>query len=104
VSAHTDAVTAIVLAAGAGTRMKSARAKVLHEIGGRSMIEHALVAVAGAGVRTTVAVVGHDREQVSSAISAHDPAVVLAVQEEQNGTGCASRWRPSTPRRRAPSS
>jgi bifunctional UDP-N-acetylglucosamine pyrophosphorylase/glucosamine-1-phosphate N-acetyltransferase len=32
VSAHTDAVTAIVLAAGAGTRMKSARAKVLHEI------------------------------------------------------------------------
>jgi bifunctional UDP-N-acetylglucosamine pyrophosphorylase/glucosamine-1-phosphate N-acetyltransferase len=91
VSAHTDAVTAIVLAAGAGTRMKSARAKVLHEIGGRSMIEHALVAVAGAGVRTTVAVVGHDREQVSSAISAHDPAVVLAVQEEQNGTGHAVR-------------
>jgi bifunctional UDP-N-acetylglucosamine pyrophosphorylase/glucosamine-1-phosphate N-acetyltransferase len=91
VSAHTDAVTAIVLAAGAGTRMKSARAKVLHEIAGRSMIEHALVAVAGAGVHTTVAVVGHDREQVSSAIAAHDPGVVLAVQEQQNGTGHAVR-------------
>ncbi|MFC5679682.1 bifunctional UDP-N-acetylglucosamine diphosphorylase/glucosamine-1-phosphate N-acetyltransferase GlmU [Aeromicrobium endophyticum] len=90
-SAHTDAVTAIVLAAGAGTRMKSARAKVLHEIAGRSMIEHALVAVAGAGVHTTVAVVGHDREQVSAAIAAHDPAVVQAVQEEQNGTGHAVR-------------
>jgi bifunctional UDP-N-acetylglucosamine pyrophosphorylase/glucosamine-1-phosphate N-acetyltransferase len=91
VSAETDAVTAIVLAAGAGTRMKSARAKVLHEIAGRSMIEHALVAVAGAGVHTTVAVVGHDREQVSSAIAGHDPAVVLAVQEQQNGTGHAVR-------------
>ncbi|WP_268916178.1 bifunctional UDP-N-acetylglucosamine diphosphorylase/glucosamine-1-phosphate N-acetyltransferase GlmU [Aeromicrobium chenweiae] len=83
------AVTAIVLAAGAGTRMKSSRAKVLHEIAGRSMIEHALVAVAGAGVHTTVAVVGHDRDQVSAAIAAYDPSIVLAVQEEQNGTGHA---------------
>ncbi|MCW2829937.1 MAG: glmU [Aeromicrobium sp.] len=82
-------ITAIVLAAGAGTRMKSTRAKVLHEISGRSMIEHALVAVAGAGVRTTVAVVGHDREQVSAAITAYDPQVVLAVQEQQKGTGHA---------------
>ncbi|MRK00804.1 bifunctional UDP-N-acetylglucosamine diphosphorylase/glucosamine-1-phosphate N-acetyltransferase GlmU [Aeromicrobium sp. S22] len=78
-----------MLAAGAGTRMKSSRAKVLHEIAGRSMIEHALVAVAGAGVERTVAVVGHDREQVSAAIAAYDPAIVLAVQEEQNGTGHA---------------
>lgn len=85
----TDQVTAIVLAAGAGTRMKSSRAKVLHEIAGRSMLEHALVAVSGAGVRTTVAVVGHDREQVAAAVAAYDPAIVLAVQEQQNGTGHA---------------
>ena len=39
-----EQVTAIVLAAGAGTRMKSRRAKVLHEVAGRSMIEHALQA------------------------------------------------------------
>ncbi len=84
-----DQVTAIVLAAGAGTRMKSARAKVLHQIAGRSMLEHALVAVTGAGVRTTVTVVGHDREQVSEAIAAFDPAIVQAVQEQQNGTGHA---------------
>ncbi|MDX6232549.1 MAG: bifunctional UDP-N-acetylglucosamine pyrophosphorylase / glucosamine-phosphate N-acetyltransferase, partial [Nocardioidaceae bacterium] len=84
-----DRVTAIVLAAGAGTRMKSARAKVLHQIAGRSMLEHALVAVAGAGVHTTVAVVGHDRVQVSEAIAAYDPAIVQAVQEQQNGTGHA---------------
>jgi bifunctional UDP-N-acetylglucosamine pyrophosphorylase/glucosamine-1-phosphate N-acetyltransferase len=86
-----EQVTAIVLAAGAGTRMKSSRAKVLHEIGGRSMLEHALVAVSGAGVHTTVAVVGHDREQVAEAVTAYDPRIVLAVQEEQNGTGHAVR-------------
>ena len=85
----TDQVTAIVLAAGAGTRMRSSRAKVLHEIAGRSMIEHALVAVAGAGVHTTIAVVGHDRDQVTAAVTAHDPAILLAVQEQQNGTGHA---------------
>ena len=85
----TDHVTAIVLAAGAGTRMRSGRAKVLHEIAGRSMIHHALDAVSGAGVHTTVAVVGHDRQQVSEAVAAHDPAIVIAVQEQQNGTGHA---------------
>ncbi|MEO6471242.1 MAG: bifunctional UDP-N-acetylglucosamine diphosphorylase/glucosamine-1-phosphate N-acetyltransferase GlmU [Aeromicrobium sp.] len=82
-------VTAIVLAAGAGTRMKSTKAKVLHEIAGRSMVAHALAAVSGAGITTTVAVVGHDREQVSAHIALLDPTVVLAVQEEQNGTGHA---------------
>jgi bifunctional UDP-N-acetylglucosamine pyrophosphorylase/glucosamine-1-phosphate N-acetyltransferase len=84
-----EQVTAIVLAAGAGTRMKSARAKVLHELGGRSMIAHALLAVRDVGAATTVAVVGHDREQVSAAIAELDDSVVQAVQEEQRGTGHA---------------
>lgn len=88
-SSSATGVTAIVLAAGAGTRMRSRRAKVLHELAGRSMIEHALVAVAGAGAHTTVAVVGHDREQVEAAITAHDPRIVLAVQDVQGGTGHA---------------
>ena len=82
-------VTAVVLAAGAGTRMKSAKAKVLHEIGGRSLVAHALDAISGAGITATIAVVGHDREQVSEHISTLDPTILLAVQEEQNGTGHA---------------
>ena len=82
-------VTAVVLAAGAGTRMKSAKAKVLHEIGGRSLVAHALDAVSGAGITATIAVVGHDREQVSEHISTLDPTILLAVQEQQNGTGHA---------------
>ncbi len=69
--------------------MKSAQAKVLHRVGGRSMIEHALRAVSGAGASTLVAVVGHDREQVAAAIDAFDPGIVHAVQEEQRGTGHA---------------
>ncbi len=84
-----DQVTAIVLAAGAGTRMKSSRAKVLHEIGGRSLLAHALTAVRDVGASTTVTVVGHDREQVSAAVTDLDPTVVQVVQEQQRGTGHA---------------
>ena len=84
-----DQVTAIVLAAGAGTRMKSRRAKVLHEVAGRSMLEHALAAVAGVGASRTVTVVGHQREQVSEAVTSIDPNVILAVQEQMRGTGDA---------------
>lgn len=84
-------VTAVVLAAGAGTRMKSSRAKVLHEIGGRSLVAHALTAVRDVGASTTVTVVGHDREQVSAAVTDLDPGIVQVVQEEQRGTGHAVR-------------
>lgn len=84
-------VTAIVLAAGAGTRMKSRRAKVLHEIAGRPMLAHALDAVRGAGVDRVVTVVGHDREQVTAALAGIDPDATVAVQEEQRGTGDAVR-------------
>jgi bifunctional UDP-N-acetylglucosamine pyrophosphorylase/glucosamine-1-phosphate N-acetyltransferase len=71
--------------------MKSRTAKVLHELGGRSMLVHALRAVRQVGAARVVAVVGHDREQVSAAVTAHDASVVQAVQEEQRGTGHAVR-------------
>jgi bifunctional UDP-N-acetylglucosamine pyrophosphorylase/glucosamine-1-phosphate N-acetyltransferase len=89
VGGSSAAVTAIVLAAGAGTRMKSAHAKVLHEIGGRSLIAHALLAVQGVGAARTVTVVGHEREQVSSAIADLGLDVIEAVQDDQRGTGHA---------------
>ena len=82
-------MTAIVLAAGAGTRMKSARAKVLHEIAGKPLIAHALLAVRGVGCATTVTVVGHEREQVSAAIADLDLGVIEAIQDEPRGTGHA---------------
>ena len=49
---------AIVLAAGEGTRMRSARPKVLHEVAGRSMLAHVLAAVRGAGTEMAAVVVG----------------------------------------------
>ncbi|AJK68369.1 bifunctional UDP-N-acetylglucosamine diphosphorylase/glucosamine-1-phosphate N-acetyltransferase GlmU [Corynebacterium marinum] len=83
----------VVLAAGAGTRMKSAKQKTLHEIGGRSLLSHALHAAAGISPRHIVAVVGHQRDQVSPAVESVaaelDREVLQAVQEEQNGTGHA---------------
>ena len=87
----TDQLTVIVLAAGGGTRMKSKTMKVLHEIGGRSMIGHVLAAVAATEPTRVVAVVGHQREQVGPHIEALLPGVVLAVQETQEGTGHAVR-------------
>lgn len=83
------AVTAVVLAAGAGTRMKSRTAKVLHEIGGRSLVAHALHALSGAGASRTVVVVGHGREQVGPHVEQVAPHAQVVVQHEQNGTGHA---------------
>jgi len=81
----------VVLAAGGGTRMKSKTMKVLHPIAGRTMIEHVLAAARAMDPDRIVAVVGHQREQVSEHIRELAPDVVLAVQEEQLGTGHAVR-------------
>lgn len=83
----------IVLAAGAGTRMKSRTQKTLHSIGGRTMLSHSLHAAAGAEPTAIVAVVGHQREQVSPAVAEVADElgrpIHQAVQEEQQGTGHA---------------
>ncbi len=84
-------LTVIVLAAGGGTRMRSGTAKVLHEIGGRSMVGHVLLAVQALEPARIVAVVGHQRDQVGPHIQALVPDATLAVQEEQHGTGHAVR-------------
>ncbi len=85
----TAPVTAVVLAAGAGTRMRSARSKVLHEIGGRSLIAHALGAVTALGAEQVVIVVGHQRDQVEPHVREVHPESVIAVQDPQGGTGHA---------------
>ena len=79
----------IVLAAGAGTRMKSATNKVLHRIGGRSLLGHAIHAARGLEPVHLAVVVGNQREQVVAHVEQLDPGVVVAVQEEQQGTGHA---------------
>lgn len=81
---------AVVLAAGQGTRMKSDRAKVLHEIAGRPMIAWSIETARLAGAREVVAIVGHDRAEVERAITARFGSEVrTAEQREQLGTGHA---------------
>ena len=81
--------TAIVLAAGQGTRMKSDRPKVLHEIMGRPMIAYLLDTLKGLGIEDILVVVGYQAEKVQEAIKkfGYEPRFVL--QEPQSGTGHA---------------
>ena len=89
----TDTQTAVlVLAAGAGTRMRSAIPKVLHELGGRSMLSHALHSVSGVSPQHLVVVLGHEREQVGPLVknvAEKLGPIEIAIQEEQLGTGHA---------------
>lgn len=77
----------IILAAGQGTRMRSARHKVLHPIAGRPMLLHLLAAVSELAPERQVVVVGAGREQVEKAVDGS--GVAIAVQAEQLGTGHA---------------
>lgn len=76
----------VVLAAGKGTRMKSALPKVLHRVGGKSMLQHVLDASAAAGSERSVVIVGFGGETVKMAIGAQAEFV---EQKEQLGTGHA---------------
>ncbi len=83
---------AIVLAAGAGTRMRSARPKVLHSIAGKPLLWHAVSALAALSPEHLVAVIGHGRVQVEEFLAGADdlPTVVTAIQDRQLGTGHAT--------------
>ena len=81
----------IVLAAGEGTRMRSATPKVLHTIAGRSLLAHTVLAARALDPEHLCVVVGHAREQVTAHLGEIDPRAVPAVQAEQLGTGHAVR-------------
>lgn len=80
---------AIVLAAGEGTRMRSARPKVLHEIGGLSMLGHVLRSVGGAGIDAVSVVVGPGRDDVAAVARGILPGADTVEQTERLGTAHA---------------
>ncbi|PVG81736.1 bifunctional UDP-N-acetylglucosamine diphosphorylase/glucosamine-1-phosphate N-acetyltransferase GlmU [Nocardioides gansuensis] len=84
-----DNLTVIVLAAGGGTRMKSKTMKVLHRVGGRSMVGHVLTAVQAMEPQRVVAVIGNQKEQVGPHVREYVPDCILAEQEVLDGTGGA---------------
>ncbi len=79
--------TAIILAAGAGIRMKSRIPKVLHQVCGRTMLEQVIRQVKLCGMKDVIVVVGHGSEEVMAACA--DMDVKFALQKEQLGTGHA---------------
>ncbi|EZP72905.1 Bifunctional protein GlmU [Sphingomonas paucimobilis] len=83
----TRPVAVIILAAGQGTRMKSARHKVLHPVAGRPMLLHLLASVSELKPERQVVVAGAGREQVEAAVAG--TGAVIAVQVKQLGTGHA---------------
>jgi bifunctional UDP-N-acetylglucosamine pyrophosphorylase/glucosamine-1-phosphate N-acetyltransferase len=80
---------AIVLAAGEGTRMRSALPKVLHAIAGRSLLAHVLAAVAEAGITATAVIVGPGQEAVAAEARRVLPGAECFVQRARRGTAHA---------------
>ena len=78
----------VILAAGKGTRMKSARPKVLHRVAGRPMVDYVMQAAQSLAPRTTTVVVGHMKELLREGLGGY-PDLSFATQEPQLGTGHA---------------
>ena len=87
--ASTTPVAVIVMAAGKGTRMRSTTPKVLHRIGGRSLLDHAVTAARGLRPEHLVVVVRHERAAVVAHLAQVAPDAVPADQDEIPGTGRA---------------
>lgn len=80
-------IAVIILAAGKGTRMKSEKAKVLHEVGGKPMLSYVLDRAGEIGSKKTVVVIGHQADKVREAFL--DKDIFFVEQKEQLGTGHA---------------
>ena len=84
---HASNITAVILAAGKGTRMKSNRAKVLHELFFKPMLHHVLDAVEQTSIDHSTVIIGHQRQEVLDSLTGY--SITPVVQEEQLGTGHA---------------
>ncbi|MEM7188482.1 MAG: bifunctional UDP-N-acetylglucosamine diphosphorylase/glucosamine-1-phosphate N-acetyltransferase GlmU [Pseudomonadota bacterium] len=86
---QTRPAAVVILAAGKGTRMRSAMPKVLHPIGQAPMLHHAMQSADTLSPARSVIVVGHGAEAVGKAAHTWNPDAAIAVQEQQLGTGHA---------------
>ncbi len=85
-----QSISVLILAAGLGTRMKSARAKVLHELGGLPLIRYVCRAAKSLAPQKVYVIVGHQAEEVEKAVTAElADLAAFATQVEQRGTGDA---------------
>src|SRR5688572_33265058 len=84
--AMSENLEVIILAAGLGTRMKSARIKILHRAAGRPIVDYVLDLASGLSPTPPVMIIGHQREAVQESVGER---ARYAVQDEQLGTGHA---------------
>ena len=87
----TKARAAIILAAGQGTRMESPLPKVLHPVGGRAMLDHAIDAAEGLGCERIIVVVGNHSPEVRAHVEKRLGPAAVALQDPPLGTGHAVR-------------
>lgn len=80
-------IMSLILAAGAGTRMKSKKPKVLHPVCGKSMVEHVIDVTEEINSKNTVVVIGHGADEVENSVKHRN--VEFVIQKEQLGTGHA---------------
>jgi bifunctional UDP-N-acetylglucosamine pyrophosphorylase/glucosamine-1-phosphate N-acetyltransferase len=90
-TSHSTRRAAVILAAGQGTRMKSPLPKVLHRVGHRAMLDHAIDAAEGLGCERIVVVVGTHSPEVRAHVEKRLGAAAIAVQDPPLGTGHAVR-------------
>ncbi len=83
------ALNVVIMAAGKGTRMKSAQPKVLHRLAGASLLQHVLRAAAGLGAARTVVITGHGAEAVEASVEGQVDDLRCVRQVPQLGTGHA---------------
>ena len=88
-TSKTRSCLGILLAAGEGKRMRSARAKPLHEVAGQSMLAHALRALVGAGADSIAVVVGPQGDDVAAEARKVFPSAEIFVQHDRRGTAHA---------------
>ena len=82
-----EPISAIILAAGMGTRMKSRRIKLLHEVAGRPMVSHVMDCALALRPRQLITVIGHQADDVQAAL--HGVPTDFVLQKNQRGTGHA---------------
>ena len=82
-TSDTKPLNVLVMAAGLGTRMKSKRAKVLHELGGRPLIAHVVRTAASLGPQKILVVVGHQAEDVEKAALVEAAELVSSMLQAQ---------------------
>ena len=84
-------INILIMAAGLGTRMRSNKAKVLHQLDGRPLVDHVVEVALALDPRSVCVIVGHQADEVKAAVAAEftDDRVCFALQEKQIGTGDA---------------